>query len=74
MTSRSPSSPNGGHGWGKDGGPGYGIQFTAMAKLVYDRAREGELALECFQQKHPLLIGEVRPFQSCLDLATMGAH
>jgi ornithine cyclodeaminase/alanine dehydrogenase-like protein (mu-crystallin family) len=45
---------NGGHGWGKDGGPGYGIQFTAMAKLVYDRAREEELGkelpLDWFQQ------------------------
>lgn len=45
---------NGGHGWGKDGGPGYGVQFTAMAKLVYDRAREEELGkevpLEWFQQ------------------------
>ncbi len=45
---------NGGHGWGKDGGPGYGIQFTAMAKLVYDRARElelgQELPIEWFQQ------------------------
>ncbi len=37
---------NGGHGWGKDGGPGYGIQFTAMARLVYDRAREEELGKE----------------------------
>jgi len=45
---------NGGHGWGVDGGPGYGIQFTAMAKLVYDLARERglgkELPLEWFQQ------------------------
>jgi ornithine cyclodeaminase/alanine dehydrogenase-like protein (mu-crystallin family) len=45
---------NGGHGWGLDGGPGYGIQFTAVAKLVYDLARERgvgrELPLEWFQQ------------------------
>lgn len=45
---------NGGHGWGKDGGPGYGIQFAAMAKLVYDRVRELELGrevpLDWFQQ------------------------
>jgi len=45
---------NGGHGWGVDGGPGYGIQFTAMARLVYDLARERglgkELPLAWFQQ------------------------
>ncbi len=45
---------NGGHGWGHDGGPGYGIQFTAMAKLIYDRAKERgigrKLPLEWFQQ------------------------
>ncbi len=45
---------NGGHGWGNDGGPGYGIQFTAMAKLIYDLAKERgvgrELPLEWFQQ------------------------
>jgi ornithine cyclodeaminase/alanine dehydrogenase-like protein (mu-crystallin family) len=45
---------NGGHGWGHDGGPGYGIQFTAMAKLIYDRAQEKgvgrPLPLEWFQQ------------------------
>jgi hypothetical protein len=45
---------NGGHGWGHDGGPGYGIQFTAMAKLIYDLARERgigrKLPLEWFQQ------------------------
>lgn len=45
---------NGGHGWGLDGGPGYGIQFTAVAKLVYDLARERglgkELPLDWFQQ------------------------
>ncbi len=45
---------NGGHGWGHDGGPGYGIQFTAMAKLIYDLAREKgigrSLPLEWFQQ------------------------
>ena len=45
---------NGGHGWGHDGGPGYGIQFTAMAKLIYDLARETgvgrPLPLEWFQQ------------------------
>lgn len=45
---------NGGHGWGHDGGPGYGIQFTAMAKLIYDRANERgigrKLPLEWFQQ------------------------
>jgi ornithine cyclodeaminase/alanine dehydrogenase-like protein (mu-crystallin family) len=45
---------NGGHGWGHDGGPGYGIQFTAMAKLIYDLARERgvgrQLPLEWFQQ------------------------
>jgi ornithine cyclodeaminase/alanine dehydrogenase-like protein (mu-crystallin family) len=45
---------NGGHGWGYDGGPGYGIQFTAMAKLIYDLARERgvgrQLPLEWFQQ------------------------
>ena len=33
------ASRNGGHGWGLDGGPGYGIQFTAVAKLVYDLAK-----------------------------------
>ena len=45
---------NGGHGWGHDGGPGYGIQFTAMAKLIYDIAKERgvgrKLPLEWFQQ------------------------
>jgi ornithine cyclodeaminase/alanine dehydrogenase-like protein (mu-crystallin family) len=45
---------NGGYGWGHDGGPGYGIQFTAMAKLIYDLARERgigrKLPLEWFQQ------------------------
>jgi ornithine cyclodeaminase/alanine dehydrogenase-like protein (mu-crystallin family) len=45
---------NGGHGWGHDGGPGYGIQFTAMAKLVYDLAKAKgigrQLPLEWFQQ------------------------
>src|SRR5712692_1957718 len=45
---------NGGHGWGHDGGPGYGIQFTAMAKLIYDLAKEKgvgrQLPLEWFQQ------------------------
>ena len=45
---------NGGHGWGHDGGPGYGIQFAAMAKLVYDLARARglgrQLPLEWFQQ------------------------
>ena len=45
---------NGGHGWGHDGGPGYGIQFTAMAKLIYDLAKERgvgrRLPLEWFQQ------------------------
>ena len=45
---------NGGHGWGHDGGPGYGIQFTAMAKLIYDLAKERgvgrQLPLEWFQQ------------------------
>ncbi len=45
---------NGGHGWGHDGGPGYGIQFAAMAKLIYDLAREKgvgrSLPLEWFQQ------------------------
>jgi alanine dehydrogenase len=45
---------NGGHGWGHDGGPGYGIQFTAMAKLIYDLAIERglgrKLPLEWFQQ------------------------
>ena len=45
---------NGGHGWGHDGGPGYGIQFTAMAKLIYDLAKERSigrrLPLEWFQQ------------------------
>ncbi len=45
---------NGGHGWGHDGGPGYGIQFTAMAKLIYDRAKQygvgRKLPLEWFQQ------------------------
>lgn len=45
---------NGGHGWGLDGGPGYGIQFTAVAKLVYDLAEERNLGkglpLEWFQQ------------------------
>src|SRR5215469_2296127 len=44
----------GGHGWGHDGGPGYGIQFTAMAKLIYDLAKERgvgrQLPLEWFQQ------------------------
>ncbi|MBM2809805.1 MAG: ornithine cyclodeaminase [Chloroflexi bacterium] len=37
---------NGGHGFGVDGGPGYGIQFTAMAKPVYDLARERGLGRE----------------------------
>jgi ornithine cyclodeaminase/alanine dehydrogenase-like protein (mu-crystallin family) len=45
---------NGGHGWGHDGGPGYGIQFTAMAKLIYDLAKERgigrKLPLAWFQQ------------------------
>ena len=45
---------NGGHGWGHDGGPGYGIQFTAMAKLIYDLAKDKgvgrKLPLEWFQQ------------------------
>ena len=45
---------NGGHGWGHDGGPGYGIQFTAMAKLIYDLAKKRgvgrKLPLEWFQQ------------------------
>jgi ornithine cyclodeaminase/alanine dehydrogenase-like protein (mu-crystallin family) len=45
---------NGGHGWGHDGGPGYGIQFAAMAKLIYDLAKERgvgrRLPLEWFQQ------------------------
>ena len=45
---------NGGHGWGHDGGPGYGIQFAAMAKLIYDLAQEKgvgrPLPLEWFQQ------------------------
>jgi ornithine cyclodeaminase/alanine dehydrogenase-like protein (mu-crystallin family) len=45
---------NGGHGWGHDGGPGYGIQFTAMAKLIYDLATERgvgrKLPLAWFQQ------------------------
>jgi alanine dehydrogenase len=45
---------NGGHGRGHDGGPGYGIQFTAMAKLIYDLAIERglgrKLPLEWFQQ------------------------
>jgi ornithine cyclodeaminase/alanine dehydrogenase-like protein (mu-crystallin family) len=45
---------NGGHGWGHDGGPGYGIQFAAMAKLVYDLATAREvgrqLPLDWFQQ------------------------
>jgi alanine dehydrogenase len=45
---------NGGHGWGHDGGPGYGIQFAAMAKLIYDLAQEKgvgrQLPLEWFQQ------------------------
>lgn len=45
---------NGGHGWGHDGGPGYGIQFAAMAKLIYDSAQEKgvgrQLPLEWFQQ------------------------
>jgi len=46
--------PVGGYGWGHDGGPGYGIQFTAMAKLIYDLAKERgvgrQLPLEWFQQ------------------------
>jgi ornithine cyclodeaminase/alanine dehydrogenase-like protein (mu-crystallin family) len=46
---------NGGHGWGHDGGPGYGIQFTAMAKLIYDLAKEcgvgRKLPLAWFQQE-----------------------
>lgn len=45
---------NGGHGWGHDGGPGYGIQFAAMANLIYDLAEERgvgrQLPLEWFQQ------------------------
>ena len=45
---------NGGHGWGHDGGPGYGIQFSAMAKLVYDLAKARDvgrqLPLNWFQQ------------------------
>lgn len=45
---------NGGHGWGHDGGPGYGIQFAAMAKLVYDLAKASgigrQFPLEWFQQ------------------------
>jgi alanine dehydrogenase len=45
---------NGGHGWGHDGGPGYGIQFAATAKLIYDLAVERgagrPLPLEWFQQ------------------------
>ncbi len=45
---------NGGHGWGQDGDPGHGIQFTAMAKLIYDLAKERgvgrQLPLEWFQQ------------------------
>lgn len=45
---------NGGHGWGYDGGPGYGIQFAAMAKLIYDLAKERgvgrNLPLEWFRQ------------------------
>jgi ornithine cyclodeaminase/alanine dehydrogenase-like protein (mu-crystallin family) len=45
---------NGGHGWGHDGGPGYGIQFAAMAKLVYDLAKSRDvgrqLPLDWFQQ------------------------
>jgi ornithine cyclodeaminase/alanine dehydrogenase-like protein (mu-crystallin family) len=45
---------NGGHGWGLDGGPGYGIQFTAVSKLVYDLAKEKglgrKLPLEWFEQ------------------------
>jgi alanine dehydrogenase len=45
---------NGGHGWGHDGGPGYGIQFAAMAKLIYDLAKDRgvgrKLPLEWFQQ------------------------
>ena len=45
---------NGGHGWRHDGGPGYGIQFTAMAKLIYDLAKKRgvgrKLPLEWFQQ------------------------
>ena len=45
---------NGVHGWGHDGGPGYGIQFTATAKLIYDLAKERgvgrKLPLERFQQ------------------------
>jgi ornithine cyclodeaminase/alanine dehydrogenase-like protein (mu-crystallin family) len=45
---------NGGHGWGHDGGPGYGIQFAAMAKLVYDLAKARDvghqLPLDWFQQ------------------------
>jgi len=46
---------NGGHGWGHDGGPGYGIQFTAMAKLIYDLGKERgigrKLPLAWFQQE-----------------------
>jgi alanine dehydrogenase len=45
---------NGGHGWGHDGGPGYGIQFAAMANLVYNLAKASgvgrELPLDWFQQ------------------------
>jgi ornithine cyclodeaminase/alanine dehydrogenase-like protein (mu-crystallin family) len=45
---------NGGHGWRHDGGPGYGIQFTAIAKLTYDLAKERGvgrlLPLEWFRQ------------------------
>jgi ornithine cyclodeaminase/alanine dehydrogenase-like protein (mu-crystallin family) len=45
---------NGGHGWGHDGGPGYGIQFAAMAKTIYALALERgvgrPLPLEWFQQ------------------------
>ena len=37
---------NGGHGWGLDGGPGYGIQEAAVAKLIYDLARERGLGRE----------------------------
>lgn len=45
---------NGGVGWGIDGGPGYGVQFAAMSKLLYDLARKAgmgrELPKEWFQQ------------------------
>jgi hypothetical protein len=38
----------------RDGGPGYGIQFAAMANLVYNLAKASgvgrELPLDWFQQ------------------------